>query len=47
MLSTVINCRQVEGKSIFVAFDDMSKAFDYINRIMLYQKLLTNNLNGN
>ena len=47
VLSPVINCRKVEGKSTFAAFVDISKAFDCINCDMLYYKLLTNNINEN
>ena len=40
VLSSIIDSRKHEGKSISAAFIDMSKAFDCINRDMLYFKLL-------
>ena len=47
VLSSIIDIRKHEGKSTFTAFIDMSKAFDCINRNMLYFKLLKNKINGN
>ena len=47
VLSSIIDSREHEGKSTFVAFIAMSKAFDCINRNKLYFKLLKNKINGN
>ena len=35
-----------EGKSTFAAFVDMQKAFDWVDRDLLFYKLLCNNVNG-
>ena len=47
LLSSIIDSQKHEGKSTFAAFIDISKAFDCINRNMLYLKLLKNKVNGN
>ena len=46
VLSSLIESKKTEGKSVFAAFIDMSKAFDCINRNLLYFKLLKNNIGG-
>ena len=35
-----------QGKQLFCAFVDYSKAFDFIDRTYLWQKLLESNING-
>ena len=45
-LSTIIRNRMAEGKSTFAAFVDMQKAFDWVDRDLLFYKLLCNNVNG-
>ena len=35
-----------ERKQLFCAFVDYSKAFDFIDRVYLWQKLLNSNING-
>ena len=47
VLSSIIDSRKHEGKSIFAAFIDMSKEVDCINHNMLCFKLLKNKINGN
>ena len=46
VLSSIIDTRKSEGKATFAAFIDLSKAFDSINRNMLFYKLLTNRIHG-
>ena len=45
-MSSIVRNRLKENKSTFSAFIDFSKAFDSINRELLYFKLLANNING-
>ena len=46
VLSSVIKNRLTKNKPTFAAFIDLSKAFDSINRDLLFHKLLVNNING-
>ena len=45
-LSSIIKCRMDKNKDTFVGFIDMAKAFDNVNRDLLYYKLLRLNING-
>ena len=45
-LSTLIRNRLTEGKDTYAAFVDMQKAFDWVDRDLLFYKLLCNNVNG-
>ena len=45
-LSTVIRKRKRKSLSTFVAFVDLEKAFDRIDRNLLYYRLLSYNING-
>ena len=45
-LATIINNRNLIGKNTFCAFIDMSKAFDRVNRNLLFHKLLKKKRNG-
>ena len=47
VLSSITDSWKHEAKSTFTAFVDMSKAFDCIDRNMLYLKLLKNKVNRN
>ena len=40
VLSSLMNSKNAENKSVSAAFIDMSKAFDCINRDFLFYKLL-------
>ena len=46
-LTTIIDTRKKLKKSTFCSFIDFSKAFDHINRSMLWEKLSTLGLQGN
>lgn len=46
-ISSIIKNRMQENKSTFTAFLDLKKAFDYVNRDLLYYKLLLANIDGN
>ena len=46
VLSSLIECKKAQNQNVFAAFIDMSKAFDCINRNLLYFKLLKNNIGG-
>ena len=46
-LATLIQNRFHSGKDTYVAFVDFSKAFDSVNRTLLFHKLLNYNINGN
>ena len=46
LTSIIRNCLQV-NKDLFVAFIDMQKAFDWVNRDLLWYKLLPHNITGN
>ena len=45
-LTTVIRKRKHKGLNTFVAFVDLEKAFDRIDRNLLFYRLLTYNING-
>ena len=45
-LTSVIQARLQERHSTFCAFIDMKKAFDFVNRELLFFKLLHNNIDG-
>ena len=45
-LNTIIKNRKSQGRSTFVAFVDMEKAFDRIDRALLFHKLLTLGIGG-
>ncbi len=45
-LSTLVQNRLNENKSTFAAFIDMEKAFDWIDRDLLFYKLLSYNITG-
>lgn len=46
VLNTVIRSQLSRGKSIFVAFVDMEKAFDWVDRGLLLYRLLQYNIDG-
>ena len=46
-LTTILQNRLHHGKDIFVVFIDFTKAFDSVDRNMLFFKLLDYNINGN
>ena len=45
-LTSVIRKRLEKGENTFVAFVDMEKAFDWVDRDLLYYKLLSYNVDG-
>ena len=45
-LSSIIRNRKLQGKSTYVAFIDMEKAFDRVDRNLLYYKLLKMGIGG-
>ena len=45
-LTSVIRYRKAEKKSTFIAYVDMEKAFDRINRDMLFYKLISHGIGG-
>ncbi len=45
-LTSVLRNRQAENKPTFAAFVDMQKAFDWVDRDLLFLKLLLNNIDG-
>ena len=45
-LTTIIRNRLKMKKDIFIAFIDMQKAFDWVNRDFLWYKLLVHNISG-
>ncbi len=45
-LTSLIRNRLSENKSTFACFIDMQKAFDWVNRDMLFHKLLSHNIDG-
>ena len=47
VLTTIIRNRKAQGLSTFAAFVDMKKAFDWVNRDLLFYKLLNYGINGN
>ena len=46
VLSTIIGNRILQGLSTFCAFIDMKKAFDWVNRELLFYVLLKNGIKG-
>ena len=48
VLNTLIElyCKQIQ-KTLYCALVDYSKAFDLVPRVLLWSKLLSNNINGN
>ena len=46
-LTSIIRNRLYANKDTFVAFIDMQKAFDWVNRDLLWYKLLIHNISGN
>ncbi len=47
VLTSIIRNRKSENKDTFFSFIDMQKAFDWVNRDMLFYRLLDYNINGN
>ncbi len=47
VLTSIIKNRMSEGRDIFCAFIDMQKAFDWLDRDLLFYKLQKHNINGN
>ncbi len=45
-LTSIIRNRLAENKSIFACFSDMQKAFDWVDRDVLFYKLLKYNIDG-
>ena len=45
-LSFIVNIYLSEGKRLYAAFIDYKKAFDSINRVALWKKLVGNGING-
>ncbi len=45
-LTSVIRNRQAQNQSTFTAFVDFQKAFDWVDRDLLFLKLLLNNIDG-
>ena len=45
-ITSIIRNRLVDGRHTFVSFVDFQKAFDYVNRNILFYKLLQNNIDG-
>ncbi len=46
-LTSIIRNRQAKKLPTFAAFVDMQKAFDWVDRDLLFLKLLINNIDGN
>ena len=46
MLSNIIDANLHEGKSTFIAFVDMKKAFDWVNRDLLWYILQEYHITG-
>ncbi len=46
-LNSIIRNQLLQGKSTYCCFIDMQKAFDWVNRDLLFYKLLLNNIDGN
>ncbi len=46
-LTSIIRNRMSENKYIFCSFIDMQKHFDWVNRDMLFYRLLDYNIDGN
>jgi len=46
ILNTMIECQKARSKPLWVCFVDFTKAFDYVNRIALYYKLIQRGVNG-
>ena len=46
VITTIIRNRKAQGLSTFAVFVDMKKAFDWVNRDMLFYKLLQNGITG-
>ena len=46
-LTSIIRNRFQVNKDLFVGFIDMQKAFDWVNRDLLWYKLLSHNITGN
>lgn len=46
VLTSVVNSRWSQGKSTFAAFIDLEKAFDSVDRVLLFYRLLCYNIDG-
>ncbi len=47
VLTSIIKNRMSEGRDTFCTFIDMQKAFDWVDRDLLFYKLQKHNINGN
>ena len=46
-LHMMINFYLKKGKRLYVAFIDYRKAFDFVDRVLLWNEIITNGINGN